>query len=244
MLGTDSMLPTKYVVISAITSLVVAMACIIGGRLFFTGNDHNSSTNRPEKTAREIHANIDAITKLQSDLRTLTAQLADISHSSGDVNSLKVSTDSSDIVGRVEAIENAVEELYTLSSAPHDNHIYDLYDQLSTRLQESVEGESHAQYTMAETVFDSDDGKPLGDFSTSISDVLHSVDGLVVIGFDCRDTVCKVTYAKPESPDSLEEFNGRSEFVDKLAQSAGDSGVDIRYADDPSGNSVMYIQLQ
>jgi len=91
----------------------------------------------------------------------------------------------------------------------------------------------------------SDCNPTLGGFDSSIEEVIQKLGGIQAQGIDCRNTICKVTYADDEdlSSESTDSEELDWHLMEKLLERSGGKRVDIRYANDSFGNKNMYIQL-
>lgn len=242
LLGNEIKMPIKAVVISSITSLIVSVACILGWNAFFGDYDNNPSDLTAEVAARERHDNIAAISAMRSELNELQEQLAVNDRANREAVYLPAPKKMDDLLDRIEAAEDSIEQLYSLNSAPIDVGKSALLDMLAMESNETAEDLAYSQYTLAESNFDNDTGVPLGDYVESIDDALYSIGDLDVKEMNCRTSICKVVYS--EGQDSVDDDDSIEwQLMEKLLNDGGSGAVDIRYANDPSGNKVMYIQL-
>jgi hypothetical protein len=177
-----------------------------------------------------------------AEIRRQFALIAGTDHGNIAIEELAFSSHS--LVSKIERLEGAVAELTTTrqveARAVAEESIEPMI-KLSPRATELSEAR---RYAAAESSFEADSGRPLGDYEDAIGDALHSAGTIEVQNIDCRETSCRVTYSKAGTRASADWLDGDRELVDTLASDAQGHAVEIRYASDPSGNDVMYIQLR
>ena len=229
----------KHIVISVVAATLVSLVFNFGLSVNPVADDLKSPVPAAEKLAAEIRANRDAITLLRSELveiRNIASQdqaLAQREPSA--IGAVKAD----ELIDRLEAIEDSITRLSAGDSLPARKQFSHLEKLLSTDSVSSVELAAHYQ-----SDFEDDSGIPLDNFSDSINETLHSIKGMNVNGVECGNTVCKVVYTRVESAGINELSESEYELEDMLAQSAEGREVEVRYAKNPYGGEVMYIQLR
>lgn len=110
------------------------------------------------------------------------------------------------------------------------------------RIEQATEVTTEQRREAAEAQFYRDDGLPLGEFSQSIEYVIHELSEIQAQGIDCRNTICKVTYATVDERSSDSE-DWEWELMENLLEHSAGKLVDIRYVKNSFGADTMYIQL-
>lgn len=235
----------KNFVVSAITALLVALICFVGLRFTLESQNASPSSLKPGDFASGIKANLDSIAALQGELREIRTQVNQTGRLyEGESPDTVHISDANHLIERIEALEEALKETSIVESTGGKAQSDVRNKQFAESLSQTSELSTSNQVGVLESDFEADSGIPLGDYADSIGETLYLVEGLHVSGMDCRDTICKVTYSKPELLGSQADSDGTSELVDKLVQASNGREVEIRYAKDPSGDEVMYIQLR
>lgn len=194
--------------------------------------------------ADKADSNLVSIIALRSELR----DLRDLSNSKNPPitgEPIIASSDSGikDLMERLEIVEEALTKLSPSMPLSTEQRIATFDMQMKARAI-PTEVSVIEQYQNSESYFESDAGKPLGDYENAIDDSLHSVEGIDVKGVDCRDTICKITYSKSESVTSQEQGDVDSNLADKLMFGVEGRVVELRYANDTMGNNVIYAELK
>ena len=237
----------KQIAITGIAVLLVSMLCFFGLNLFEERAGHYGSAIKLQDLALALKRNRESINSLESTIIEIQRQL-DQQDSRIKAN-IGPDTDAEykGLLDTVDELELTVAKLALSADQSFRKRDGSLIEKrLSERLRRSVEiAQDHqSQNVIAESDFEADSGKPLGDFQNSIGEALHSVTGIEVSGTVCRDTICKVNYVENDLSGSRDEADIRSDLVDTLSQAAIGSAVEVSYANDASGNPVMYIQLR
>ena len=234
----------KVIITTALVASFLTLLCVFV--IQFPRDDSLSYPPTPaiNDLTAQVQSNLDSITALSSELRHIRDLLEVSNRLSFENSALTVNdSDNKDLVKRLEAIEVNLAELSKSKSLTSEERkkAFDL--QMKER---SIPTEVLATqvYQNTESHFERDSGKPLGDYSNSIEDAIHSVDGIDVKGVDCGETICKITYSKSESLTSLEEGDVDSDLADKLMFGAEGRVVELKYADDSMGNRVIYAELK
>lgn len=232
----------KNLFATVIAAAVVSAVCNIGLDLARERNVADLSPYEVDKLTAGIGTNSASIASLRSDLRELRDRSArDQGPATGD---LRVSPELAinELVDRMDALEESVQKLSADGSAGSLS-VKDGSDGLARFL--AANSQSSAETAAVfESDFESDSGKPLGDFSDSIDEALHSIEGFQVKGVECRNTICRVAYSRPESSGSQGAVDPENELVDRLALSAPGREVEVRYDKDTFGGDIMYIRLR
>lgn len=143
---------------------------------------------------------------------------------------------------RIAQIELTLDKLSSKAQESHTGSHATTPERMSDRMDQTSEVITDQKRAYMEAQFDNDSGLPLGDFSHSIEDVMHQVDGIQAQGIDCRNTICKVTYA-PAGPALSGSDDVDWQIMEQLLERSGGRQVDIKYVSDALGNNAMYIQL-
>ena len=236
----------KQVAITGITASLVSMLCFLGLQLCEETPRNYSSTIKPQALALALNKSEESIAFLKSKIAAMELQLIQNGNRIKTNIGADRDTGYEDLLDRMDEMERSVSQLALSGDEQARKDSSLIEKRLSERMRRSSEisQSGQSQNLMAESDFETDSGNPLGDFSNSIGEALHSVEGVEVNGMDCRDTICKVSYSEKELFDPQEEVDTRSDIVDKLSQAAIGRTVEVSYASDTSGNTVMYIQLR
>lgn len=232
----------KHLVLPVIAASFVSIAFNLGLQLTRDKDPPDFSAHKVNELTAAVDINVSSIASLRSELGEVRDHLTGIcGQMTGQAHAI-AEAEINNLLKRVESIEDSVDTLSDArpgGSLPGKNG----GDGLATFLAKN--SPSAAENTAVfESDFEADSGEPLGNFSDSIDEALHSIEGIEVTGVDCRTSVCKVSYSKPERTDSQEEFDSEDELVNRLAVSAPGRGVEVRYDKDAYGEDIMYIMLR
>lgn len=236
----------KQAAITGIITALVSILCFFGLASFKEKSELSNTIIDPPDLALALKKNRESINSLSLKIVNIQQQLTQ------DGNRIKTSiyrdgdVEYENLSDRVDEIEATVAKILVSGNEPVEKDssvIEKQFSERSRRANEISQG-GQMQNVIAERDFEIDSGKPLGDFSNSIGEALHSVEGLDVSGMVCRDTICKVSYFQEELLDSQENTDISSDLVDKLSEAAIGSAVEVSYANDSSGRRTMYIQLR
>jgi len=148
------------------------------------------------------------------------------------------------LVERIEGLEATFEEIRSSHPAQKNEPEMGITDIYSKARRQYFESGHNPHDTLAEDEFQKDSGRTLGNHADSIEETLHAIPGIEVSEINCKSSICKVTYSQSESSDYDQEYGEPVEVVDVLAQRIDGQTVEVRYADDPLGNKIMYVQLK
>jgi len=233
----NSILTVMRTVFISVASAMLALICLI--LLTDLGVKEPIESTQTASLLREVRGNSKSLSTLQlelEELHNLYANSNAIVKSSGLIADEKI--DYSEITERLESMEGALLEITSIERRDGE-----LEKQFSEMLQTTNHEASANQFTDAEEYFNNDSGRPIGTYADSIEQNLSTVKDLDVAGMDCGESICKVTYSRPDSSRFIDETDVESKLADKLLFGIDAQDVDLRYADDPYGNRVVYIQL-
>lgn len=193
----------------------------------------------------EVRGYSDSVTALELEMGKLRSSIAN-SNKARNAGSIAPSVRNSyqEIIERIESIEEALSESSPQEKPSLETLSTELKNNFSMRLQARDYGVSGKQFAEAESHFEDDSGQSITAYTDSIDQHISTVEGLDVKGMDCANSICKVTYSKPESSPFNVESEAEAKLVDKMLFGIENRDVDIRYADDPYGNSVIYIEMK
>lgn len=235
----------KQVAVSAVTACLVALLCLFA---FQTARESAATAGRDGAAylrERDFDARAESLVELRLQLAEIRREIALNAGICGDTAPEDRRLSGRSMLTRIEGLEDAVAELTTNRGIEGRTSVADVVAVPIVQVSPGDTELSNArQYATAEASFEADRGIPLGDYEDTIGDALHRAGAIEVHSTDCRTTICKVTYSKTEAPESPGSPEGEQELVDTLARDARGQDVEIRYASDPSGNDVMYIQLR
>lgn len=193
----------------------------------------------------EIRGNSDSVAALELELGELRNSIANSDKATkADNVAPGVRKKYQEIIERIESIEEVLSESSSKDKPSSETLNTELKNNFSMKLEARDYEASVKQFADAENYFEVDSGRPIRAYTDLIDQHLNSADGLDVKGMDCGKSICKVTYSKPESLPFNVESDAESELVDKLLFGIEDRDVDLRYADDPYGNRVLYIEMK
>ena len=234
----------RLILVTAITASFVTLLFVYTARFLSEGSEHYVRPSEIQNLEAKVSASLDSIAALHRGLRDIRQQL-NLRNGVKDSSSISAIEDSEsmDISERLETLEDALAALSIPQSISREQRKDAFEQRIEERVTPSVVS-STLLYNDAENYFERDSGKPLGDYSDSISDALHAVEGIDLKGLDCRDTICKITYSNSEFATSAEHHNVGSELEDKLMFGTEGRAVELRYANDSMGNNVIYAQVK
>jgi hypothetical protein len=231
--------------VSAVTACLVSLACLFA---FQAAQDSAAIPGRDgadHMGGCEIDARTESLVELRVQLAEIRREIALNAGIGGDTAPEDRQLSGRSMLTRIEGLEDAVAELTTTRGIEGRASVEDFVPAPIVNVSPGDTELSYARlYATAESSFEADQGIPLGDYEDAIGDALHRAGAIEVHSTDCRTTICKVTYSKTEGPEPPDWPGGEQELVDTLARDAQGQDVEIRYASDPSGNDVMYIQLR
>jgi hypothetical protein len=236
----------KQIVITCFTASLVSIGCFVVLHSLEGAVVNNGLKMAPQDSAQALRAGRISIAALESKVTEIQRQI--------DQKGSRVETDTmlnsdikvEELLDRIEDIERTVATFGLSANEPvkKDGKIIEQHFAERRRRANEISHNGQRENLVAESEFETDSGKPLGDFQNSIGEALHSADGIEVSGIVCRDTICKVNYVEKEFRDSQEGTDTRSDVVDKLSQAASGSTIEVSYSSDASGSPVMFIQLR
>lgn len=229
----------KHIIVSIVAAALVSLICNLGLEVKERSADSNSFMLKDEELAASIRENIKAITLLRSELTGIRKMISRSYELAGLGDSKTGSVKENELMERLKAVEDSIERLSEAGSVPATKQVGAIKGLLSENAQSLVELADRYQ-----SEYENDSGIPLNDFSGSINETLHSLNGIDVSGVECGETVCKVVYTSIESTGLDERPDSEYALEDILAQSAEGREVEVRYAKNPYGGKVMYIQFR
>lgn len=236
----------RRIAILAITVLLVVVVIALVSQLLHRNSEYPGATVDVRNLAVAIKKNSESIALLSAEVRELHGLLGQKDSLVKEGASAGGDVVFEGLVDRVDRVEVAIEELSSVGIAPVKKSGAGIEKQFSERVRSPAEISSYNQnrHALAEADFEQDSGTSLGDFTHSLDDALHAVEGIDVSDVSCRDTICKVTYSRTESLEVHNESGETLDLVDKLALDTVGREVDVRYVKDSFGSNVMYIQLR
>mgnify|MGYP003625967284 CR=1 FL=1 len=228
----------------AVTASIVAVVATLGLQFIFDTSRSGIAESELQQLNKTVLANRDSMSLLRSDLQELR-QLLHV-QTAGATPPRRPSADPSvdvALTDRLDAIEQRLSQVLTAQHMSPAQRKESLKSQLRDRVS-SPDASANAAYLAAESHFESDSGKPLGDYPDRIKDSLHLVDGIDLKGVDCLDTICRITYATSSSLTESEQQTATTAIEDSLLFGAEGRVVELRYASDSSGNRVIYAQIK
>lgn len=227
---------------SVFTSVIVTLSVFLA--LQFLQKD-GAETRFPILVAESEVSSLDLqaqIILLKSEIQRLHKRLEGFKHQQEIKATTRDQANSALFDKRIVQIELALDKLSSDAAVSRlkNNHV--VPERMSERMDQHREVLTEQRRELVEAQFERDSGLPLGDFSDSIEDVIHQIDGIQAQGIDCRNTICKVTYAAGNEL-TTESEDADWQLMEQLLERSGGRQVDIRYANDSFGNNTMYIQL-
>lgn len=233
----------KTLYFAATTASTVTLLCVIGVQLALKDSEQQLLSAAIGDLEAMVSANADKI----SDLSVQQRYLRDSLSTKGAfivenvAQSPSISADE-DYIERLESVEDALEKLSAPRSLTPEMRKTALESHIRERSISSDVLDAHT-YTKAETYFESHSGQPIGNYSDSIENAIHSVGGIEPQSVVCRTSICKITYRSSsfatENDDDLD-----SSFADELMFGVDGRTVELRYAKDELGNQVIYAEVK
>jgi hypothetical protein len=220
--------------LAAFSAALVSIACLLGWQFF--GPFDRSPLPSPGSQSGESLAAINALRTELHELRRELRSLQSAYVSSSSAGEMKPAAWAS----RLATLEASLEELSSTPPADTGQTQDSIISALAVAPEAAAETAAENQRALAESAFEADNGKPLGDYTATIDTALHAAQGIQVTSTDCRNSICKITYTK--SPSATQDSD--PELVDRLSQAMPGRDVELLYANDAYGNDVVYIQLR
>lgn len=234
----------RVIVVAAITAAITTPLSFVGFQYLFK----TSTPGIPPSAIGELTAQIASNQSLISALRKELRDMQDLSNMRGNFGTADAAVahpDSinDDLLERLETIEKALAKPSTVQSTTGEQRkaVFDVHMKEHSLPREVL---ATQVYASAESHFENDAGKPLGNYASAIDDALHSVDGIDLMGVDCRESICKITYGNSTSISQQEQSDIDSVLADQLMFGAEGRMVELRYANDSIGNNVIYAELK
>jgi len=235
----------KNYVTSTVVASLVSIICILGLQFALKSQDAINPSSGGEDLASVIKAHSDSIAVLKRELRDFQERFDQKGmHKEDQVTEIARTPKIENLIDRIEVMEEALHRFSVDESKSGKAQSDKVSKQVAETMGQTSTGSTSKQTDVFEANFEEDSGVPLGDYAESIGETISAVEGLQVTGMDCRDTACRVTYSKTELFDPQGESDPSSGLVDELVQASNGREVEVRYAKDPSGDEVMYIQLR
>lgn len=224
----------RNLLVSALVSSIVALSIVMAFHFSYNDGMRDNSTIPMVESATANSASESQFTSLKNEIELIRNRMNRYEAASGDQESLIM------FDKRIAQIELALDELPSNASRGGAKNGQIAPQRMSERMDQTREVIADQARQQVEAQFESDSGLPLGDFGSSIEDAIQQVDGIQAQGIDCRNTICKVSYASGDVSGS-EDLDWQ--IMEQLLERSGGRQVDVRYANDSFGNSNMYIQL-
>ena len=236
----------KYIVLAVATASLFSLAGILGLRYLQESRVSHTLDSRLEELSSGIGTNAESIASLLSEVNQMRDQLRLKSPQSLAKTETSTDVESGNLVKRIQVLEDNMRRFADVESpsTPGRREAMEKLLSASSHMSGDTSAYSQRQFAAAESDFENDSGTPLGDYKNAISEALHAQDSFQVKGVDCKNTICRITYSESDSLISDDGPGAESDLVAKLAQAVEGVGVEVRYANDPYGNEVMYIQLR
>ena len=231
---------------SLTTSLLLAVSLFLGYKYFQGAGELERLSDRMEELKKAEATSTLLIRNLHSEVSDIRAQLRQYANSSNTANTVFAKEDgrSGELLQRVESLEGVIHELSLRQSPVQKNGDSNGHHTLVSQSDlQSGEMSGLKRHALAETVFNSDSGVPLGKYVDSVEAGVNETASVEVRDLECRTSICKVTFSVNDSANA-ELADGRSEMVDQLISRAEGREVEIQHANDVYGNKVMYVQLR
>jgi hypothetical protein len=214
---------------------------------FFLKNDVQTENLKSGDLESLIERNTLSVSAIRDEI-SLTKKISDSPVGTGESESIKIQVKLKALEARISALENSTD---TLNGRVNDDaalQIAGTGGSFDNRIREELESRSiYMPNTFGETVFENDEGKPLGDNADTVSDVFYDIgDSIQLSSLDCKESVCKVSYShvRDENNETASYDDPNSDIVDRLVEGFGGADLDISYARNADGDDVMYIQVQ
>lgn len=235
----------RVVVISVLASSIVTLSVLLAFYNLHEGSSSNRSAAVLSDSSLSASSLQARITSLSNDVNDIQNHLNKSRHLNENNSATEYQENFKALNEKIEELELALDQLSSSVTFDSRKNTSSTPKRIREYMAQTVEVLSDQQHTFLEGQFESDSGIPLGDFDSSIEDVIQKLGGIQAQGIDCRNTICKVAYSVDEdfSSESTESEELDWQLMEKLLERSGGRRVDIRYANDSFGNRNMYIQL-
>jgi len=222
----------------------VTLLCVFGIQFTLNRSEFQELTSTIDDLTAKVNANLDTIAALSLELRhhqdtSIEKNTFKAENTYPNVNI----SENEKLIERLESVEDALAKLSITKSMTSENRkaAFELHIKERVLTNDILEAQA---YTNTENYFENHSGRPIGEYSDSIADAIHSVDGIDLQSVECKKSICKITYNNSSSIVSQEGDDLNSYLADKLMFGLEGQAVELRYANDELGNQIIYAEVK